>query len=90
MMHPPKQNLALSQVAKLYVHRGSQYVRLTGAFRFKTREVFIRKDPSTGDVILSRRPDDWGDFLAAAEAADVPPEFLSTAERLSEAQRDTR
>ena len=72
---------AMSQTAKLFINGRSQAVRLPAAYRFDTQEVFIRKDPSTGDVILSRRPDDWAGFLAATDAATVPADFLSPAER---------
>jgi antitoxin VapB len=74
---------AMSQTAKLFINGRSQAVRLPAAYRFDTQEVFIRKDPSTGDVILSRRPDDWAGFLAATDAATVPADFLSADERSS-------
>jgi antitoxin VapB len=32
-------------------------VRLPAEYRFEGTEVFIRRDPRTGDVILSRRPE---------------------------------
>lgn len=67
--------------AKLFPNGCSQAVLLPAAFRFDTPEVFIRKDPVTGDVILSCRPDDWNGFLAAAENAQVTEDFLSTADR---------
>jgi antitoxin VapB len=71
----------MSQVARLFINGRSQAVRLPAAFRFDTREVFIRQDPETGDVILSRKPATWDDFFAALEGADVPDDFLSEAER---------
>jgi antitoxin VapB len=71
----------MSQTAKLFTNGRSQAVRLPAAYRFDTHEVFIRKDPKTGDVILSRRPDDWSGFLDAAANAQVPDDFLSTEER---------
>jgi len=46
----------MSQTAKLFTNGRSQAVRLPAAFRFDTKEVFIRHDPKTGDVILSRKP----------------------------------
>ena len=55
----------MSQVAKLFTNGRSQAVRLPVAYRFDTKEVFIRQDPDTGDVILSRRPETWDGFLAA-------------------------
>jgi antitoxin VapB len=39
---------------------------LPSEFRFEGKEVFIRQDPETGDVILSRRPDSWQSFFALA------------------------
>jgi len=80
----------MSQTAKLFVNGRSQAVRLPAAYRFDTNEVFIRKDPVTGDVILSRRPDDWSGFLAATENAQVPEDFLSTSERLTQGHADTQ
>ena len=80
----------MTQTAKLFVNGRSQAVRLPAAFRFDTQEVFIRKDEVTGDVILSRRPDDWSGFLAATENAQVPEDFLSTAERLTHGHADTQ
>ena len=72
----------MPQAAKLFANGRSQAVRLPAAFRFDTTEVFIRKDPLTGDVILSRRPHDWDGFLVAAQAIEDADDFLSPAERL--------
>lgn len=80
----------MSQTAKLFVNGRSQAVRLPAAYRFDTHEVFIRKDPVTGDVILSRRPDDWNGFLAATANAQVPEDFLSSAERLTQGHTGTQ
>lgn len=71
----------MSTTAKLFTNGRSQAVRLPAAFRFDTKEVFIRQDPKTGDVILSRKPDNWDGFFAALQVADVPDDFLGTAER---------
>ena len=80
----------MPQTAKLFVNGRSQAVRLPAAYRFDTHEVFIRKDPLTGDVILSRRPDDWSGFLAATENSQVPDDFLSSAERLTQGHTHTQ
>jgi len=71
----------MSRIAKLFTNGRSQAVRLPAAFRFDTTEVYIRQDPETGDVILSRKPADWADFFAALEGADLPEDFLAPAER---------
>ena len=71
----------MSQVAKLFTNGRSQAVRLPAAYRFTTKEVFIRQDPETGDVILSRKPATWDDFFAALKGANVPDDFLDEKER---------
>jgi antitoxin VapB len=76
----------MSQVAKLFINGKSQAVRLPVAYRFDTKEVFIRRDPETGDVILSRKPGDWDDFLSAIQGTDVPADFLSKEERAQATQ----
>jgi antitoxin VapB len=78
---PPQTEEQMHKIAKLFMNGGSQAVRLPAEFRFDVKEVFIRRDSATGDVVLSRRPKDWSAFLEAIKDADVPPDFLSSAER---------
>jgi len=66
----------MTRTAKLFRNGRSQAVRLPSEFRFEGTEVFIRQDPETGDVILSRRPDSWQSFFAMAKEG-VPEEFMS-------------
>lgn len=47
------------QTAKIFTTGRSQAVRLPLEFRFDGAEVYIRRDPVTGDVVLSRKPTDW-------------------------------
>jgi antitoxin VapB len=77
----------MSHVAKLFINGRSQAVRLPAIYRFDTREVFIRQDPETGDVILSRKPENWDDFFEALKAADVPNDFLSEKDRNQGSQK---
>lgn len=77
----------MSQTAKLFINGRSQAVRLPAAYRFDSKEVFIRQDPETGDVILSRRPTTWDDFFTAARRARVPADFLNAQEREQDAER---
>ena len=74
-------NSPARQRAKLFANGRSQAVRLPAAFRFEGAEVFIRRDDATGDVILSRRPEDWSDFLKLLGEGAVPAGFLSAEER---------
>ncbi len=71
----------MSQVAKLFINGRSQAVRLPAAFRFDSKEVFIRQDPETGDVILSRKPATWDDFFSALKGINIPDDFLDESER---------
>jgi antitoxin VapB len=53
----------MHQTAKIFATGRSQAVRLPLEFRFDVAEVFIRHDPVTGDVVLSRKPRDWQGLL---------------------------
>ncbi len=53
----------MHQTAKIFATGRSQAVRLPLEFRFDVAEVFIRHDPITGDVVLSRKPADWQGLL---------------------------
>jgi len=53
----------MQQTAKIFATGRSQAVRLPLEFRFDVAEVFIRWDPLTGDVVLSRKPTDWQGLL---------------------------
>ncbi len=55
----------MHQTAKIFTTGRSQAVRLPLEFRFDVSEVFIRRDPVTGDVVLSRKPTDWQGLLDA-------------------------
>ena len=74
--------------AKLFATRGSQAVRLPAEFRFEgATEVYIRRDESTGDVILSTRaPTDWGAFMQLRKRlrAIVPTDFMAEREQGSQ------
>ena len=63
--------------AKLFHNGRSQAVRLPADYRFQGSEVYIRRDPATGDVILSRRPESWEDFFELMKTIDVPQDFLA-------------
>jgi antitoxin VapB len=71
----------MNTTAKLFTTGRSQAVRLPMEYRFEGSEVFIRRDPNTGDVVLSRRPDSWDGFFALYETTDVPADFMSEADR---------
>jgi len=75
----------MARTAKLFMNGRSQAVRLPAEFRFEGDEVLIRKDPQSGDVILSEKPaklPNWDSFFAALQDADIPGDFLDKSHRL--------
>ena len=67
----------MRRTAKIFRNGRSQAVRLPAEFRFEEKEVFIRQDPQTGDIVLSRRPDSWETFFELADEARVPGDFMA-------------
>jgi len=68
-----------SRTAKLFKNGRSQAVRLPKEFRFEGTEVAIRRDPETGEVVLSQPPaeptmsfDEW--FALYNAIPDSAPE----------------
>lgn len=57
----------MTRTAKVFWIGRSQAVRLPKEFRFTTVEVYVRRDPATGDVVLSSRPRTWKDFFERAD-----------------------
>ena len=53
----------MPKTAKLFMNGRSQAVRLPSEFRFEGSEVSIRKDETTGDVVLSSPKTDWEEFF---------------------------
>ncbi len=68
---------SLTRTAKLFRNGRSQAVRLPAEYRFEGVEVFIRRDPVSGDVVLSRKPESWQEFFDLTKAIDVPDDFLA-------------
>lgn len=67
----------MARTAKLFRNGRSQAVRLPAEYRFEGAEVYIRRDPENGDVILSRRPESWEGFFALMKTIDVARDFLA-------------
>ena len=67
----------MPRTAKIFRNGRSQAVRLPVEYRFDGPEVYIRRDPESGDVILSRRPESWDDFFELADRIGVPADFMS-------------
>lgn len=78
--------------AKIFSTGGSQAVRLPAEFRFEGQtEVYVRREPVTGDVVLSRRPRAaWQDFMEMrAELADAElADFMRDRQQPAVQERD--
>jgi len=55
----------------------SQADRLPRSYRLDCSEVWIRKDPGTGDVIIYEQTSSWDGFFERRDKFDVPDEFMS-------------
>jgi len=58
--------------AKVFMSGKSQAVRIPAEYRFATNEVYIRRDPQSGDLILSEAPGGWAEIFAG-----FPEDFLA-------------
>lgn len=75
------------QTAKLFKNGRSQAVRLPAEYRFEGDEVLIRRDPVTGDIILSARNKKFEDWVKLRDRLlpRIPQEDLDVLDDL----RDT-
>jgi antitoxin VapB len=68
-----------TRVAKLFKNGASQAVRLPVDFRFEGNEIYVTRDETTGDVILSASPGGkvWGDFFDLLHELNIPADFMA-------------
>lgn len=68
-----------TRVAKLFKNGASQAVRLPSNFRFEGDEVYVTRDDTTGDVVLSNRPGakTWNAFFELLHEVDIPASFMA-------------
>ena len=79
----------MPRTAKLFLNGRSQAVRLPADFRFEGNEVFIRQEPDTGNVILSRRPhSSWRSFFDLRDRTEVPDDFMAERGDMAAQDRD--
>jgi antitoxin VapB len=72
--------MANTSKARVFMSGRSQHVTIPAEFRFRSPEVSIRRDPESGDIILSEIPP-LTEVFAALEAARLPEDFMSEADR---------
>ena len=73
---------------RVFMSGRSQAVRIPVEYRFNSSEVFIRRDPQSGDVILSQAPGSWAEVYAALDKAGFPDDFLADRNQGPAQERD--
>jgi antitoxin VapB len=80
------------KTAKLFKNGRSQAVRLPKEFRFEGDEVVIRRNPSTGEVVLSSKAElqkkSWQELFAAWDALGSSKEDELERDRTPPIERD--
>jgi antitoxin VapB len=74
--------------AKLFMTGGSQAVRLPAEFRFEGLEVDIRRDPVTGEVVLSKPTKSWDEYFDWVRKLDFSDDFLKKRDQPKDDLRD--
>lgn len=63
--------------ARVFMSGRSQHVTIPAEYRFTGDEVYVRRDPQSGDLILSQAPGSWDEVYAALDSAGFPDDFLA-------------
>jgi antitoxin VapB len=75
--------------AKVFYSGRSQAVRIPAQFRFTTDEVYVRRHPQSGDLILSESPvKTWAEIFKALDEAKFPDDFLEDRDQRPPQKRD--
>ena len=74
--------------AKLFTTGRSQAIRIPKEFRFQGTEVYIRRNPNTGDVVLSIKPASWQEFFELADRTEIPSDFMAGRENRTAEERN--
>lgn len=80
--------MALAEKARVFMTGRSQAVRIPAQYRFAVDEVYVRRDPQSGDLILSQGPGGWNEIYAQLDRAAVPDDFLTDRAQGLPQQRD--
>ncbi|HAS85408.1 MAG TPA: AbrB/MazE/SpoVT family DNA-binding domain-containing protein [Candidatus Competibacteraceae bacterium] len=54
---------------RIFQHAGGQAITLPAEFCFDATEVYVWRDDTTGNVVVSAHPVSWAHFLAVREQA---------------------
>ena len=76
------------KTAKLFLNGRSQALRLPAEFRFRAKQVYVSRDPETGNVILSERPQDAAQWFAMMDRHEIPADWTLERDTSVPAERD--
>jgi len=76
--------------ARVFMSGRSQAVRIPVEYRFASKEVFIRRDPQSGDVVLSENPlrQSLDEIFAAIDSAGGAEDLLHDRDTSAPQDRD--
>ena len=63
--------------ARVFMIDQSQHVTIPAEYRLSTEEVYVRRDPASGDLVLSQSPNGWSEFFAMLDRDPFPEDFLA-------------
>ena len=69
--------MAQALKARVFMSGRSQHVTIPAEFRFSTDEVYVRRDPQSGDLIFSQAPMSWEEIFSAIDDAQIPDDFMA-------------
>lgn len=74
--------------ARVFMSGRSQHVTIPAEYRFSGDEVYVRRDPTSGDLILSEAPGGWDQLFAALDSVGFPEDFLADRAQGTSEQRE--
>ena len=81
--------MAQATKARVFMSGRSQHVTIPAEYRFKSDEVYVRRDPQSGDLILSQAPAGWDEVFAALDEAGFDKDFLADRKQGTAETRET-
>lgn len=82
--------MAPNEKARVFMNGRSQAVRIPAEYRFTSEQVYIRRDPQSGEIILSERPlqQSLAEIFALIDAAGGAEDLLKDRDTMVPEDRD--
>lgn len=88
MIYSRGEGMAQITKTRVFMSGRSQHVTIPAEYRFTSDEVYLRRDPQSGDLILSQAPGSWNEIYAALDRAGFPDDFLADRAQGTPEQRE--